>query len=279
MNKRKIKIAFLAALVLAFSLLGQPAPGIGGGEAAPEEEARPESPVYYTVKKGDCLWSVAEKFDISVDTLAETNGLDPESLLAEDRVLKIPRSNWITYKVSSGDTLWELARRFNTSVEGIAMVNQIGDTEILLEGAELIIPAFRMVKAERAAGIPRLSLWPVRGVISSAFGPRWGRMHEGLDIAAEKGAPIKAVEGGRVVFAGPRGRYGNAVIINHGNGFRSLYGHASRIEVAPGDDVEKGQIIARVGNTGRSTGPHLHLELLHRGVPLNPQRYLPGQHR
>jgi len=102
-------------------------------------------------------------------------------------------------------------------------------------------------------------------------------MHEGTDIAADWGSPIRTVADGKVVFAGNRGDYGKAVIIDHGNGFRSLYGHASSLEVRAGDRVSQGDVIARIGSTGRSTGPHLHLELLYRGTPQNPERYLPGK--
>ncbi len=100
-------------------------------------------------------------------------------------------------------------------------------------------------------------------------------MHHGVDIAAEEGRPIKAVDNGTVVFAGERGTYGNTIIINHSRGIRTLYAHASTLEVSAGNRVKRGQVIGRVGSTGHSTGPHLHLELWYKGVPLDPQKYLP----
>ena len=99
---------------------------------------------------------------------------------------------------------------------------------------------------------------------------RDGRPHEGIDIAAEEGTPIRAAASGRVVFAGPRGTYGLAVIIEHGGGLSTLYAHCSRIMVEVGDSVGTSTVIALAGNTGNSRGPHLHLEVQKNGVPLDP---------
>jgi murein DD-endopeptidase MepM/ murein hydrolase activator NlpD len=124
----------------------------------------------------------------------------------------------------------------------------------------------------------RLPVW--HGVTSSGFGARLdpftGRRarHEGLDFPAPMGAPILASAGGRVVYAGVRGPYGNTVVIDHGNGLATLYGHASRILVRPGDLVMPRQQIATVGSTGRSTGAHLHFEVIRNGVRVEPRDYL-----
>jgi murein DD-endopeptidase MepM/ murein hydrolase activator NlpD len=118
------------------------------------------------------------------------------------------------------------------------------------------------------------------GRTSSGFGTRrdpfTGRpaRHEGLDFAAPVGTPILASAGGRVVAAGPSGAYGNAVVIDHGNGLATLYGHASRIFVRPGDLVMPQQAIAAVGSTGRSTGAHLHFEVMRHGIRVEPRDYL-----
>lgn len=126
--------------------------------------------------------------------------------------------------------------------------------------------------------------WPVDGGwMSSGFGrrsdPFSGRVafHEGVDIANKLGAPIRALGAGIVVFAGEKDGYGVTVEVNHGGGQVTRYGHARAVLVKEGDKVEKGQAIALVGSSGRSTGPHLHLEVLHNGKPINPQPYLrPG---
>ncbi len=116
--------------------------------------------------------------------------------------------------------------------------------------------------------------WPARGGLTSTFGRRWRQHHDGIDIAADEGAPIHAARDGRVVYAGWNGGYGLTVIIAHGNGLQTLYGHASAIAVRPGQFVKAGQIVARVGSTGIATGAHLHFEFRINGRPVNPLRYL-----
>lgn len=115
---------------------------------------------------------------------------------------------------------------------------------------------------------------PTTGVISSRFGPRWGRSHTGIDIAANTGTPIYSCSKGTVEFTGWYYGYGNLVIVNHGNGIKTYYGHCSKIYVSVGDTVTKDTVIAAMGSTGNSTGPHLHLEIRRNGTVLNPQNYL-----
>lgn len=117
---------------------------------------------------------------------------------------------------------------------------------------------------------------PVSGTVTSRFGARWGRSHKGLDIGAPKGTPIKAVASGTVTVAqyGYSGGYGNYVMISHGNGIQTLYGHCNSLNVSVGQSVSQGQVIAYVGNTGNSYGNHLHLEIRVNGVAQNPQNYL-----
>jgi murein DD-endopeptidase MepM/ murein hydrolase activator NlpD len=117
--------------------------------------------------------------------------------------------------------------------------------------------------------------WPASGPVTSEFGYRWGRLHAGIDIGAGYGAPIRAAKGGVVIFSGVQNGYGNVVIIDHGGGFTTLYGHQSRIAIGDGADVDAGQVIGYVGSTGHSTGPHLHFETRVGGSPQNPRRYLP----
>ena len=116
--------------------------------------------------------------------------------------------------------------------------------------------------------------YPLTGTRSSDFGERWGRMHEGIDIAVNTGTPVKAAECGVVTFAGDGGAYGNFIKIDHGNGVVTAYAHLSAIEVKEGQTVTEDTQIALSGNTGRSTGPHLHFEVIKDGTPLNPDLYL-----
>jgi murein DD-endopeptidase MepM/ murein hydrolase activator NlpD len=121
-----------------------------------------------------------------------------------------------------------------------------------------------------AAGL----IWPCDGVVTSGFGARWGRMHEGIDIGCPYGAPNRAAAAGTVIYAGWFGGYGNLVVVDHGNGLSTAYGHASSIAVSVGESVAQGQTVSYVGSTGHSTGPHLHFEVRINGVAVDPLPYL-----
>lgn len=117
-------------------------------------------------------------------------------------------------------------------------------------------------------------IWPVAGPVTSTFGPRWGRMHEGIDIAAPSGAPIRSAAAGTVIYAGWLGGYGNLVVVDHGGGVSTAYAHMSSIASGTGQQVALGQVIGYVGSTGHSTGPHLHFEVRINGQAVDPLRYL-----
>jgi murein DD-endopeptidase MepM/ murein hydrolase activator NlpD len=116
--------------------------------------------------------------------------------------------------------------------------------------------------------------WPVDGQLTSSFGGRWGKLHAGLDIAVPEGTPVRAADAGTVAIAGWVGGYGNYVCVDHGGGLSTCYGHNSRLGVSVGQRVGKGQTIAMSGNTGHSTGPHVHFETRVGGVPRDPMEYL-----
>jgi murein DD-endopeptidase MepM/ murein hydrolase activator NlpD len=117
-------------------------------------------------------------------------------------------------------------------------------------------------------------IWPVPGVLTSGFGWRWGRMHEGIDLAVSMGTPVVAVAAGTVIVAGWLGGYGNLVVVDHGNGISTAYGHNTSVTVGAGQSVAQGQLIAYSGNTGHSTGPHVHFEVRINGSPVDPLGYL-----
>jgi murein DD-endopeptidase MepM/ murein hydrolase activator NlpD len=124
------------------------------------------------------------------------------------------------------------------------------------------------------------SIWPARGWVTSDFGSRLDPytadrvMHQGLDIAAPHGKEVYSPSDGTVVFAGLEGGYGNVIVIDHGYGIKTRYGHLAKILVKPGEKVKRGALIAAVGNTGRSTGPHLHYEVRVNGIPQNPRKFI-----
>ena len=126
------------------------------------------------------------------------------------------------------------------------------------------------VPAASAAGL----IWPVDGVITSGFGYRWGRMHEGIDISVPEGTPIRAAASGTVILAAYSGGYGNYTCVDHGGGLSTCYGHQSSFAVSAGQSVSQGAVIGYSGNTGSSTGPHLHFEVRVNGVAQDPLGYL-----
>lgn len=115
---------------------------------------------------------------------------------------------------------------------------------------------------------------PVSGVLTSRYGYRWGRTHTGIDIGAASGTSVKAAASGKVIFSGWKGSLGKLVVISHGNGVQTYYGHCSSLLVSTGQSVSAGQVISKVGSTGRSTGPHLHFEIRVNGSAINPQSYI-----
>jgi murein DD-endopeptidase MepM/ murein hydrolase activator NlpD len=138
----------------------------------------------------------------------------------------------------------------------------------------------RFFDSQRSLLASTPTIWPVRGWITSSFGQRispfTGRlqMHEGLDICARPGTPVKATAEGVIIYSGWKSDFGKLVTIDHGYGYRSRYGHLAKIYVKNGQRVKRGETIGSVGSTGRSTGPHLHYEVKVRGLPVNPKTYL-----
>jgi murein DD-endopeptidase MepM/ murein hydrolase activator NlpD len=156
--------------------------------------------------------------------------------------------------------------------------DQLAEMESLQETSAELVAKIQAAQAAAGTGGGSPSaagfVWPVLGPVTSPFGWRWGRMHEGIDIAAAAGTPIRAAAAGTVIYAGWLGGYGNLVVIDHGGGVATAYGHQSGIAVGTGAPVAQGQVIGYVGSTGHSTGPHLHFEVRVNGVPQDPLGYL-----
>lgn len=227
----------------------------------------------YEVKNGDTLTCIARKKGISLETLAAANGLEDRDKIRAGQFLAIPFDYFI-HHVQPGETMWEISRMYHVKVADLAARNEQTDMDRILVGQRLLVPCQETGENERLIASRGFTAgqfsWPLVGAITSPFGLRDGRLHEGIDIAAEEGTPIRAAATGRVVFAGPRGTYGLAVIIDHGGGIRTLYAHCSKILVEEGASVGPSTIIALAGNTGNSRGPHLHLEILKNGTPQDP---------
>jgi murein DD-endopeptidase MepM/ murein hydrolase activator NlpD len=233
----------------------------------------------YQIQAGDTLTGIARKKSVDVELLAAANGILERDRIRAGQVLKVPAGSTV-HRVQPGETLWDISRTYRADLQSIIEKNGLINVDNILAGQKLLIPFNSKEVAARGTGYQkaaRLLSWPLYGVITSPFGLREGRPHEGIDIAAEEGDPIRPATAGRVVFAGPRGTYGLAVIIDHGGGVRTLYAHCSELLVKEGDQVDEGRIIARAGNTGNSRGPHLHLEILREGVPQDPVLWLPAE--
>ena len=139
-----------------------------------------------------------------------------------------------------------------------------------IRSAQSSSAAFVTTGAPSASGL----VWPVHGVLTSYYGWRWGRMHEGIDLAVASGTPVVSAAAGRVVWAGWMGGYGNLVVVDHGGGVATAYAHNTSVTVGQGQQVAQGQLIAYSGNTGNSTGPHVHLEVRVNGSAVDPLGYL-----
>lgn len=245
--------------------------------------------VDYVVNRGETLKDITRYFGMDYELVAAMNNLDPEKVrLVSGQKIYLPLEPEMKYIIKQGDTLWEIARKYRTTVDSLTVYNRITNPGRLQIGTEISIPvvdseqektvfqvaALRVEEASR--GAVSSFLMPVIGVISSPYGWRKSGFHHGLDIAAKTGTPIRAVKAGQVDFCGRQSVYGNTVIISHGAELQTLYGHASRIYVKNDQWVSKGQIIATVGSTGRSTGPHLHFAVKVKDKFVDPKRYLPS---
>lgn len=237
-----------------------------------------QSPTTHVVTKGETLSGIAAKYKMTVQQISALNGITNPNMIRPGQTLLLaekppePRK----HTVKSGENLSFIAAHYGVAVSAIVQINQLADVNRLKVGQVLEIPpAEKATLASRSAISAAGMIWPVIGQISSYFGPRWGTQHTGLDIAAPTGTDIKAVRAGRVELAGWWGGYGNCVIIDHGDGLKTLYAHASRLLVKRGDRVIQGQVIAKVGSTGNSTGPHVHFEVRVNDKFMDPLKYMP----
>lgn len=233
----------------------------------------------YTVKEGDNLSEIATRFGVSVNTILWANDIKSANLVKPgDDLLILPVSG-LQYTVRSGDTIAGIAKKYGADAEEVALFNGLESSADLKAGSDIIVPGGAMptTKAKAATkttgakssgaaasrSLPAISGYfgnPVpNGKISQGI-----HGYNGIDVAAPSGTPIYAAAGGTIVVAknndGYNGGYGNYIVISHDNGTQTLYAHMSSTAVS-GGDVSKGDLIGYVGNTGRSTGNHLHFEV------------------
>lgn len=245
----------------------------------------------YTVAGGDTVTGIAEKFGISTDTIRWENNLASVNAIKPGQVLRILPVSGVRHKVGRGETVYSIAKKYNANSQAIVdfPFNTFADNETfsLTVGQELIVPEgekpaevrwspsrYVAQRTPNAGAVTAAGqfVWPIGGVITQRFA--W--YHRGVDIATGMGTPVLAADAGRVIVAGwpDNGGFGIRVEIDHGNGYVTRYAHLSRADVVVGQTVARGNVIGLEGSTGRSTGPHLHFEVIRGGVHLNPLEFL-----
>lgn len=231
---------------------------------------------YYQVQKGDTLWDISRSFKVDVQTVAAMNNLNSKSVLDIGQTLQLPATSSRMHVICRGETMWDIAARYDVSLASLQRANPDDNPKNLKIGDKLLIPEESYQRAVTAAGPSRgwsvsgVFNWPVFGVITSGYGWRKSGFHHGIDIATDLGEPIKACAAGKVTFAGYKSIYGRTVIIEHPDGKETLYAHVQTIKTKQGETVARGEVIATVGVTGRTTGPHVHLEVRQNGELCNP---------
>lgn len=257
-----------------------------------------EETTTYIVQNGDVLGSIAEKFDLSLSTILWANDLTFRSVIQPGQELTIPPIDGISYTVRSGDNLSSIARSYSVDVDTILAHNDLSASQVLSIGQTLMLPGAEPPSSSSSSSYtaPVSSLftskpsqtasvanpaynaygtgswvWPHEWrVVTQYYG--WG--HTGLDVDGDYSSSSLASADGTVIFSGWRNGYGVTVEIDHGNGYMTRYAHHAQNYVSVGDVVYAGQKIGQTGTTGRSTGTHLHFEIIHNGRFLNPLDYI-----
>ncbi len=260
------------------------------GGASELASTKRDTVVQYTVQGGDTVSTIAANFGISSQTILWANGLGAGDFIKPGQVLKIPSVTGYLYTVKSGDTLAKIAATYKGDQDQILAANDLPLAEAIQAGQTIIIPGGQPPappappKQTIIASAPTFSggtpppsiaatgakfVWPT---VSHRINQYYrGRYHTGIDIDGDTGTPEYAAAAGTVTYASAdRSGYGLHVVIDHGNGYITLYGHASKLYVQRGQHVNQGQTIAAMGCTGRCTGPHLHFEIRYHGGFLNP---------
>lgn len=250
----------------------------------------------HRVQEGETLSSIANLYSLRIETIMWENSLDKNAKLKPGQELRILPVDGIRHKVARGETIYTLSKKYGLGDEAVdaqKIVNYpfnefknsetfelaIGQTVLIPEGIKpqerapiATAPRFGSITPDAGSVSAKGFTWPAAGRITQGY----SFYHKAFDIANRGGGPISAADGGTVVVAGwSTAGYGNHVMIDHGNGFVTLYAHLSLIQVRPGQGVDRGNVIGQMGSTGRSTGVHLHFEVRRGGILENPGTYLP----
>ncbi len=228
----------------------------------------------HLVQKGDTLWGLSRKYKVPLKNIIHANSIQPTSPLQIGKKLLIPGApvGGVWYRVKAGDTLWSIAVRHNLEPRDLQRMNGISSPRALQIGTRLLVHQADSLSFGNPLRVPL--------VVTSQYGyrshpvTRRYQHHDGIDFRASTGTRVYASRAGRVIFTGWKGGYGKLVGIEHEGDFSTWYGHLSRIRVRVGQTVTKGKVIGLSGNTGVSTGPHLHFEIRYKGRSENPTNHI-----
>jgi len=249
-----------------------------------------DSIITYVVQEGDTVSEIAENFNLSTNTILWANNVGPRDFIKPGQELVILPVTGITHTIKKGDTLNAIASKYKAKSEDILEINKLADASELKVGIKIVVPdgiapaPIRAISYSSGLADIRNIFKPAKPIAGKLNWPTTakritqyfrGWRHSGLDIGAKRNQPIYAADDGVVITSGwNKGGYGYYIIIDHGNGFHTLYAHNNENYVKRGARVKKGDIIAAIGSTGRSTGPHLHFEVRVSGNKVNPLDYL-----
>ena len=239
-----------------------------GGVGADQDEA--------FAQLGLAVSAIISRFGLrNMGTLLAVNGIDNARRIRSGQTIRIPSMDGIVHTVSRGDNLALIAKRYAIPITAILDANDL-EASTLVAGQKLFIPGASLSTMDLRRALGELFVYPIKGRLTSRFGYRKDpftgvrTFHTGIDLAAATGTSIKATLDGKVATTGYSTVYGNYVIITHESGYQSLYGHMSSIAVKRGQWITQGGLIGRVGNTGYSTGPHLHFSVYKNGKMVDP---------
>ena len=247
-----------------------------------------------TVYEGDSLYSISKREGVSIKSIIKANKLEPPFTLYKGDRLIIAKPK--VHIVKKGHTLYDIANCYEVSISDLMKINQLKNNDKIYLGDKLFIPLYDNTNQTNCNNITKVAttkevnkttekkknnnysyMWPVKGKIISKFGLlAKGLRNDGINISADIGNPVLAIESGKIVYAGNEIQaFGNLILIKHHNDKTSAYAHLDKINVKKGESVNKGQIIALVGNSGKVSIPQLHFEIRDKDGPLDPLKYLP----
>tara|TARA_B100000214_G_scaffold375403_1_gene361569 strand:+ start:985 stop:1860 length:876 start_codon:yes stop_codon:yes gene_type:complete len=247
-----------------------------------------------TVYEGDSLYSISKREGVSIKSIIKANKLEPPFTLYKGDRLIIAKPK--VHIVKKGHTLYDIASCYEVSISDLMKINQLKNNDKIYLGDKLFIPLYDNTNQTNCNNITKVAttkevnkttekkknnnysyMWPVKGKIISKFGLlAKGLRNDGINISADIGNPVLAIESGKIVYAGNEIQaFGNLILIKHYNDKTSAYAHLDKINVKKGESVNKGQIIALVGNSGKVSIPQLHFEIRDKDGPLDPLKYLP----